>query len=536
MVTHSYLFYLILIILTALGITHGTPINNTECPNLLETWEYSGGVSIDSDECSNRIQAWIHCGNLTVFPNGDPNNIYLHDFSKICGPGGHIYPEDDIQGRFFTWVVPLFILIGTMQFAPFGIRNAVCVVLHLLVDPFTSMWSLLSKIALNREYYRRCQSRFLRNVRDEYRQSFSIIQSICAEWEICFWIEQRSSSGSPNDPERDSVSVSLFDFLSSSDILTAEGSARLDACLRAARELSDCRTNGIWKTFLGIINYCVAVLLAFYKVQKGDVNDRTGHSIAFAILFSWLIPAVSLSSMAGGFSNKRSAWRILRRLQTEFDEIQKREMQEPGMDDKLHFEILLFDKKSSIPQSIKWCGGNYSFRPHQSYHGWEPKILYLAAIFPVLIATINAVFISYTSPTRGIGCRSLLQLFFFTCWTTSALCTHFLRRSDTGASLWRKVLFKDLAFFLLLGFLYLTAWYGLMNNPVCFSAYFSLRELAYIVLQPNDIIISLAKTIWPMLAALTLGLQLLFVGGTAIIYRRGILLFSMKDEDHEWSV
>jgi hypothetical protein len=102
--------------------------------------------------------------------------------------------------------------------------------------------------------------------------------------------------------------------------------------------------------------------------------------------------------------------------------------------------------------------------------------------------------------------------------------------------LWRKVLFKDLAFFLLLGFLYLTAWYGLMNNPVCFSAYFSLRELAYIVLQPNDIIISLAKTIWPMLAALTLGLQLLFVGGTAIIYRRGILLFSMKDEDHEWSV
>jgi hypothetical protein len=60
-----------------------------------------------------------------------------------------------------------------------------------------------------------------------------------------------------------------------------------------------------------------------------------------------------------------------------------------------------------------------------------------------------------------------------------------------------------------------------------------IRQGRFIVLQPNDIIISLAETIWLMLAALTLGLQLLFVEGTGIIYRRGILLFSMKDEDHE---
>jgi hypothetical protein len=40
-------------------------------------------------------------------------------------------------------------------------------------------------------------------------------------------------------------------------------------------------------------------------------------------------------------------------------------------------------------------------------------ILLAVATFPVVLATVIAVVISYTSPTRGIGCRSLQQFLYF---------------------------------------------------------------------------------------------------------------------------
>lgn len=67
---------------------------------------------------------------------------------------------------------------------------------------------------------------------------------------------------------------------------------RQRVCLQAANEMSDCRVSGLVKTLLGLMNYTAALAASFIHIEKGDYNYRTGHTIAYAMLYSWLIAAV----------------------------------------------------------------------------------------------------------------------------------------------------------------------------------------------------------------------------------------------------
>jgi hypothetical protein len=149
-----------------------------------------------------------------------------------------------------------------------------------------------------------------------------MILSSYEEWPISFFSEKarrdsctsmasrRSSSAVSNlkiptvedqETTMTTTTTTLISYLSDTSIPCHESCTRLNACLKAAKDLSDCHANGTWKTILGTLNYFVAVFIAFMATFRGQFNNRTGRSIAFAVLFSWLIPAAVLTSIAGGF-------------------------------------------------------------------------------------------------------------------------------------------------------------------------------------------------------------------------------------------
>ncbi|KAF4625696.1 hypothetical protein G7Y89_g12464 [Cudoniella acicularis] len=98
---------------------------------------------------------------------------------------------------------------------------------------------------------------------------------------------------------------------------------RVNECQLAARALSDSHQSGIAKTIIGTANYFVALGLAFTHVANGEFNNRTGHSLAFGILWTGLLVIVWLSAMGGSFVAKRSSRTVLSTLQRNFDRLEE---------------------------------------------------------------------------------------------------------------------------------------------------------------------------------------------------------------------
>jgi hypothetical protein len=510
----------------------------------------SVALSVDDPRCSDPfLKQWLlNPHNATIFYQGpeypSQPKIPLPVMIRACGGRPTPYTASDIYARIAGWCVPLFILIGTFQFAAFGIWNALFVAVHLLSDPLTAIFCLLAKLANDRTRHEKC----VRDLRfsDQECRSVAAILSAYDEWEHCIKAVDLTNCACRTPPSTYCDCISLDEFNLAGEgtyniliqLLTPSQDVRdiapgfpdelMNACMAAAKELVDSRANGLWKTSLGTLNYVAVCILAFLRTAKDDVNTRTGHSIAFAMLYTFLIPGVLISAMVGEFATKRSSRKILIRLQEQFDGIAKRH----GQPNTLLFRLNNMPE-SELYQMLKSVGGNYAFRPYQRCWSREMVILRIVAALPVLMATMCAVVISYTSPTRGLGCRSLLQLLFFAVWVFSGILTCLLRQKfRRPATLWTWIRVKNLAIFIPQCAVYLAAFCGLFNSPVCWSAYFSRYSRAFVLLDMTPVIRVLVRTTWPLLAGSVLVAQLLLVVVIAWVYKSG-RLYGMLDNSLE---
>src|SRR5947207_14442640 len=92
------------------------------------------------------LDNYLQC-NFSILSSQFPDTtaIPLSDCTDICGFNWIQYPAADIVNRVSTWIVPLFVLLGNTQFAPFGASNIVVITMHVLSDPIDATWSLLSR-------------------------------------------------------------------------------------------------------------------------------------------------------------------------------------------------------------------------------------------------------------------------------------------------------------------------------------------------------------------------------------------------------
>ncbi|KAF2261446.1 hypothetical protein CC78DRAFT_619403 [Lojkania enalia] len=460
---------------------------------------------------------------------------------EICGASWNYYDFWDIQKRVAAWVVPLFVLIGLAQFGPFRRRNAAAVVLHLLGDPISSTAHLLWKLQNTREYYLECQARML----NDQRRSAAVILSAYEEWENVWYAKRTDLRSPPASRRKDRVA----DF---TEWLECDRETRGEACLRAADELARWRAHGLWKTFIGILNYVVAISLAFIKVNSGEYNNRTGHSIAFGVLHSWLIPAVFMTSLVGSYQTKSATRRILLRMLKDTGMMQILPVVSTASDDipesfseyirlttqaetsAYRYEVRETDLESTkFPQHLQsgtidyrlleWCGGNPSFSPQQFSHGTKRKSLSILATIPFVLSTLSAVFISYLNPTRGVGCRIIHQLAFFASWLLSALLTWVLGHITSSSYChWRWTLLKDAVIFAPQLISFCGAFVGWYNSCYCWSSVFSLHENAYVVFNPAVEIKKASRRQWPILAGVVLASHFAFIGSLWVADAKGL--------------
>jgi hypothetical protein len=435
-------------------------------------------------------------------------------------------------------VIPLFLLICSMQFAPLGWKNVACVVVHLIADPNSNLESLLSKMDALKEHSE--QARRLSHLPRRVQQAVAAI--LAAREECDVYTEEYA----PHTRRRSSVTDDLFRelhvYLGGTVNSTMKQQTRRNACLQAANELSDARDRTMAKTIIATINYIVVVVVAFLHIYDGDFNNRTGHSIAAAMLYSWLIPTINLSTLVGTFSNKRSAEDVLGRLQEAFTRIEMQvdlsgksstsPTKPPHISRFTSTQTPMSDL--SIHAALPYSGGNPTFRPHQSTWGLTTRTNRLLAQLPALISTLSAAVISYTSPTRGLGCRSVQHLSMYASWILSYLLTSLIRRTTPSARLqWKYILIKDTLIlpFQLSGLF--AGFIGWFNSCFCWSAVFSLgRSRAYVVVvEMRGMIMALARREWPALTGLALGFQLLLFAGVWWWYRDGVEVFVVEEAD-----
>ena len=479
-------------------------------------------------------------------------DITLTACNDQCGVGWTPYPTSDIQRRIATWQIPLFLLIGSMHYASFGFWNTVFVIIHLLGDPVSSFESLLSKLRRLQKHHDICVGE-LSALPRHVQKAVAMILAAYEEWdhEIPVYSEKLSAKYKgehyeyaklEDEAEEMEQNPDMFHILnewlgSSTEVLNPKLVQRRCAYLQAANEMSDCRDSGFSKTLLGVINYITVVAASFVHVAAGEFNNRTGHSIAMSMLFSWLIPTIFLCSLVGGFATKRSSEDVLERLYQRFKVIEDKNFDIGGKSSNAipaisrisggsdHADPLTYD-------SLEWSGGNYTFRPRQSCWGERKLWTSCVAHLPVICSTLIAFGISYTSPTAGVGCRSVLQLFYGISWISSAWITRLIiQKIDSAYCQWLYTRIKDLVVFLAQAVTFFLVFGGWFNSCFCWSAWFSLRGKAHVLLSPSSVIQSLAGTKWLGLTLSSILGQLFLVACIWAYFRKGAALFHVSDED-----
>lgn len=479
-------------------------------------------------------------------------DITLAACQEKCGTGWNVYPSLETQKCLASWMIPLFLLIGSMHYASLGAVNTISVIIHLLGDPISSFESLLSKLRRLQKHHREC-ARDLAYLPNEVQKAVAMILAAYEEWDhdvpvymaqgVQFGLKPQKNGDesamlkNENQEQHKDMFHVLKDWLSTSRHFSSSKQLQKQrVCLQAANEMSDCRVSGLAKTLLGLMSYAAALATSFIHIKKGDYNYRTGHTIAYAMLYSWLVASVLLCSIVGGYATKRSSEDVLRRLYLRFEAIEVEydiHRQSRGSIPTIS-RLCSSDNyaESSTYQSLEWSGGNSTFRPRQSCWGERKLWTSCVAHLPTLFAVINAFAISYTSPTVGVGCRSISQALYGASWIASASITRIiLYTTESAYRQWLYVRIKDSIVAVAQAIVLFMIYLGWFNSCFCWSASFSLGADAHVLLTPYPMIQHLATTKWLALSLPTILGQLFLVACIWAYFRDGANLFHVSEHE-----
>jgi hypothetical protein len=447
-------------------------------------------VCMNKDECNIAVGIGVENGSLATmngsifykYSTGESNprspyyNLTLLGCNQICGGSWTQYPSDKIGRRLTTWLIPILVLVGNMHLAALGYKSTILTIVHLLGDPIDSMWSLLTKLEVARRgrvWVARTATR---------KVPTKAVAAVLAA------MEELADSGSDvNGPNRaiqpylhPHVDQDVFD----------------DACRGAAAELADSKVDESLRTYLAILGYLFTVSGAFIDAAD-KTSEKPGNRIAFAMLFSWLIPAVMLSAATRRFCSSKSCQRIMERFQRSLTHTPRGCGSETVC--KLR-QASIFSPDYSSPEDIShaahpWAGAIYMYRPEKQIFATgrgdrHPSLLLFFASLPVLLSASCAFSISYYTPTVGLGCRSLTQLTiglllaFSACLTWSFGKVKF--RPSNTQHLWWLVLVKDTLIGLPALLTVILVSVGIFNSCWCWSAIYSRgRADAFIALRSD---------------------------------------------------
>lgn len=365
-------------------------------------------------------------------PGAPARTVGFRECELLAGPGYGSYGKANTLDSLATWVIPLLVLVVNLNYAAFKRQkywNQVTIALHLFGNPIFAMWALLTKLDAKRRIELRC--------RDHFAQRGLVRTDIGTYSTILYALDDFNFS---QNFENDFEQLMM--------VANSDHDSHKSSCRRAAIVLTTARVKNTRRAVFAILGYLAAVTANIIRADfSGTVALHYSHTIALREMNYWLIAAIILSAAVGGLPSEWTSVDILMELQSK-----------TGLD---------FGMKRLQP----WCGGNHTWRPEKdlslAISGVADKrhlVLAFLAFSSVTTAAFIAFIMSYFTPTRGVGIRSIVELIYWAWWCANAivmyLIGHYRVKWTTTQRGWLFIIVKDSVFALFTILFLLSPWNG----------------------------------------------------------------------------
>ncbi|KAF2187587.1 hypothetical protein K469DRAFT_748848 [Zopfia rhizophila CBS 207.26] len=510
--------------------------------------------AIDRDVCYQNI---INDVNSTIL---DPNNraifyspaladptiplsLTLPGCYNLCGSWTW-YSYEEFASRATTWLLPILLMVGNMHSPPLEWTYFLFPLLHLVGDPIDTILSLLHTLQA-----RRCHMKWAETQTFSNSYLSGLLPKDLAT--VISAIDTLNAGFKP-----DGIS-SLFSFPFSREVIVT-----------AAQSLRSATVDESIRTSLAMLTYLASVISAFYEAATDTSAGQTrpGNRVAFAMLFSWLIPAMLLSTVAKRFCETDSCTlplqhlvdSVIVKLTIETTSDSNRQHAQPTSNFEFSTEnpslgyqngessngvfVLQYILSNHQNGPDPTTGTVYTFRPRKpllrdSDGTLKPLCLLALALLPVLISFGTAVALSYNTPTKGFGCRFITHLSITLAWLLSFITTTLLERQCVTAlspHIRLKIVAAKDALIGLSALTMVTLIYaGLYNSCWCWSNGLNgaVSHDLFVLVGVDSALQGNAKDAYPTIVGVCLGIQLLHL--VVMMTDRWIgkvrILFQMKD-------
>jgi hypothetical protein len=395
------------------------------------------------------------------------------------------YP--DRGPRIMTWIVPVALLLSSIELSPLDKRRFYAV-LHALGDPIDVLWSLLHKLRVRTRLHVLAETYFVENPDPRANPDPGTNQDALVAAIVLSAFE-------------DLLSPSIRSYNTFKDLLDVFWIPQARLLWRdAALDLADSRSDERLRSMLAVALYVLQILSAFIVDIGGGTSYPPGGVIAVALTLTFLIPAVLFSSWIGAPTSRRGTQRTVRALVDGVEAVRMREglarpegdwmEQLPGMLERAGIPLSAvggvpveaparfregFDFESeTIFAEHHLHGGKDTYRPWKlrvlendpsSPKERPPKarrIRWRAIVFrndacweaflaslPVCAGVLAGLGILFLAGEGGFSCRHVLLLSILGAWMASAVLTSFsyhvmVWRPPFMKWHWRFCLFKGL--------------------------------------------------------------------------------------------
>jgi uncharacterized membrane protein YeaQ/YmgE (transglycosylase-associated protein family) len=480
--------------------------------------------------------------------------VYLSEpgCERLCGDGYGYWEIQDTLLRLVMWVIPTAILLAHFHFAPLGFLNALYSILHILGDPIDSMWSMLTRQEVSRRHYQRARTTLTGTSTAALAAIWCAYDELGFTdpsdhfFDALREREGRTTRGGANYPQpsvgrsstlpgstgwlafvRRSTGFGLGGSPSSHPRRRTDERVHPDAVENylievAAQSLQSSREESQGVILASILGLIGALAGAFIRTWKERRNNQTAHTIAVVCLLFNFIPIVQISSQIGGFTSPTAAVYIIqnlrRNLEIYYNRLGHRDRMIPFPPLEFRDDILWdgrfpdqelregsrssdlnTDNLAIWPGVAGFSGMNACWRPrknlsradqfsnYQISHTWlgfwSFSIITVGSYVPALV-------LSYRTPLKGFGCRSLSWTVILALWYLSVVCDFGLKSLKKGKMLekarhlWLATVVKDSVVSIAIAAIIVSAQIGLLNSCWCRSGALTNAKVNYVNLNP----------------------------------------------------
>ena len=328
-------------------------------------------------------------------PGAPAHTVGLKACEALAGPGYGTYGRANALDAIGTWVIPLLVLVGNINYASFqrhAYWNQLMVALGLLGNPIHAMLALLTKLDVKRRIEARVRIKLKKpNERDVWIYST-----------ILYTLDDFNFSENFDKH---------FDIL----MKAATDPVKREACHQAAVQLKVSRVNNTRRALLALLGYLAAITANILRsVFMDNISLHISHTIALREVNFWLLCAILLSARVGGLPSEWNSVGVMMDLQSRLNETQG---------SNVHFDLKRLEP---------WTGGNYTWRPIKDVSiklsqtkDSRHRVLAFLCFLSVTVAMAMSVAISYNTPTKGFGVRSIVEMSFWAWWCVNAIVTYY---------------------------------------------------------------------------------------------------------------